>query len=123
MSYISEVIAATEAKNPGQPEFMQTVREVLESLAPVIEANEELYRKNAILERLVEPDRQVMFRVPWVDDKGVPHVNRGYRVQFNNAIGPYKGGLRFHPSVNLSIMMVLSCLSTSSADQDSLSLF
>ena len=83
MSYISEVIAATEAKNPGQPEFMQTVREVLESLAPVIEANEELYRKNAILERLVEPDRQVMFRVPWVDDKGVPHVNRGYRVQFN----------------------------------------
>lgn len=107
MSYISEVIAATEAKNPGQPEFMQTVREVLESLAPVIEANEELYRKNAILERLVEPDRQVMFRVPWVDDKGVPHVNRGYRVQFNNAIGPYKGGLRFHPSVNLSIMKFL----------------
>ena len=84
-----------------------TVREVLESLAPVIEANEELYRKNAILERLVEPDRQVMFRVPWVDDKGVPHVNRGYRVQFNNAIGPYKGGLRFHPSVNLSIMKFL----------------
>ena len=107
MSYISEVIAATEAKNPGQPEFMQTVREVLESLAPVIEANEELYRKNAILERLVEPDRQVMFRVPWVDDKGVPHVNRGDRVQFNNAIGPYKGGLRFHPSVNLSIMKFL----------------
>lgn len=107
MSYISEVIAATEAKNPGQPEFMQTVREVLESLAPVIEANEELYSKNAILERLVEPDRQVMFRVPWVDDKGVPHVNRGYRVQFNNAIGPYKGGLRFHPSVNLSIMKFL----------------
>ncbi|MGN0782650.1 MAG: NADP-specific glutamate dehydrogenase [Christensenellales bacterium] len=107
MSYISEVIAATEAKNPGQPEFMQTVREVLESLAPVIEANEELYRKHAILERLVEPDRQVMFRVPWVDDKGVPHVNRGYRVQFNNAIGPYKGGLRFHPSVNLSIMKFL----------------
>ena len=107
MSYISEVIAATEAKNPGQPEFMQTVREVLESLAPVIEANEELYRKHAILERMVEPDRQVMFRVPWVDDKGVPHVNRGYRVQFNNAIGPYKGGLRFHPSVNLSIMKFL----------------
>ena len=107
MSYISEVIAAKEVKNPGQPEFMQTVREVLESLAPVIEANEELYRKNAILERLVEPDRQVMFRVPWVDDKGVPHVNRGYRVQFNNAIGPYKGGLRFHPSVNLSIMKFL----------------
>lgn len=107
MSYISEVIAATEAKNPGQPEFMQTVREVLESLAPVIEANEELYRKHAILERLVEPDRQVMFRVPWVDDNGVPHVNRGYRVQFNNAIGPYKGGLRFHPSVNLSIMKFL----------------
>lgn len=107
MSYISEVIAATEAKNPGQPEFMQTVKEVLLSLAPAIENNEALYRKYALLERLVEPDRQIIFRVPWTDDNGVNHVNRGFRVQFNNAIGPYKGGLRFHPSVNLSIMKFL----------------
>lgn len=108
MNYIEEIIAATEAKNQGQPEFMQTVKEVLTSLSPVIEKNEELYRKNAILERLVEPDRQIMFRVPWTDDKGVNHVNRGFRVQFNSAIGPYKGGLRFHPSVNLSIMKFLA---------------
>lgn len=107
MSYISEVIAQTEAKNPGQPEFMQTVKEVLESLKPAIEKNEELYRKNMILERMVEPDRQIMFRVVWEDDNGKAHVNRGFRVQFNNAIGPYKGGLRFHPSVNLSIMKFL----------------
>jgi glutamate dehydrogenase (NADP+) len=108
MSYIQEVIAATEAKNQDQPEFMQTVKEVLTSLAPVIEKNEALYRKNAILERMVEPDRQIMFRVPWTDDQGNPHVNRGFRVQFNSAIGPYKGGLRFHPSVNLSIMKFLA---------------
>ncbi len=106
-NYINEVIAATEAKNPGQPEFMQTVKEVLTSLAPVVEANEELYRKNAILERLVEPERQIMFRVTWTDDKGQPHVNRGYRVQFNSAIGPYKGGLRFQSNVNLSIIKFL----------------
>lgn len=108
MSYISEVMAATEAKNTNHPEFLQTVKEVLSSLEPVINANEKLYRKNAILERIVEPDRQVMFRVPWVDDNGNPQVNRGFRVQFNNAIGPYKGGLRFHPSVNLSIMKFLA---------------
>ncbi len=107
MSYISEVLAATEAKNPGQPEFTQAVKEVLETLSQVIEANEAKYRQNALLERLVEPDRQIMFRVPWTDDKGVAHVNRGFRVQFNNAIGPYKGGLRFHPSVNLSIIKFL----------------
>ncbi len=107
MSYISEVLAMTEAKNPGQPEFTQAVREVLDTLSQVIEANEAKYRQNALLERLVEPDRQIMFRVPWTDDKGVPHVNRGFRVQFNNAIGPYKGGLRFHPSVNLSIIKFL----------------
>lgn len=107
MSYISEVIEMTERKNPGEPEFMQTVKEVLESLAPAIEQNEELYRKHCILERLVEPDRQIMFRVAWTDDKGVNHVNRGFRVQFNNAIGPYKGGLRFQPNVNLSIMKFL----------------
>ena len=104
MSYISEVIEMTERKNPGEPEFMQTVKEVLESLAPAIEQNEELYRKHCILERLVEPDRQIMFRVAWTDDKGVNHVNRGFRVQFNNAIGPYKGVLRLQPNVNLSIM-------------------
>lgn len=107
MSYISEVIASTEKSNPGQPEFMQTVKEVFESLAPAIEKNEELYRKHALLERMVEPDRQIMFRVAWVDDNGKPQVNRGYRVQFNNAIGPYKGGLRFHHSVNLSIIKFL----------------
>ena len=107
MSYISEVIAATEVKNACQPEFLQTVKEVLTSLQPVIDANENLYRKHAILERMVEPDRQIIFRVPWVDDNGVPRVNRGFRVQFNNAIGPYKGGLRFHPSVNISIMKFL----------------
>lgn len=107
MSYVSEVIAATEVKNACQPEFLQTVKEVLTSLQPVIDANENLYRKHAVLERMVEPDRQIIFRVPWVDDNGVPRVNRGFRVQFNNAIGPYKGGLRFHPSVNISIMKFL----------------
>lgn len=95
MSYITEVIEQTELKNPNQPQFMQTVKEVLTSLAPAIEQNEQLMRKNVILERLVEPDRQIMFRVPWMDDNGNYHVNRGFRVQFNNAIGPYKGGLRF----------------------------
>ncbi len=108
MSYVSEVIASVESKNAAQPEFLQTVKEVLTSLEPVINANEEVYRKNAVLERMVEPDRQVMFRVSWVDDKGKPQVNTGYRVQFNNSIGPYKGGLRFHPSVNLSIMKFLA---------------
>ena len=107
MSYVSEVISATEAKHPNQPEFLQTVKEVLTSLEPVINKNEAIYRKNAILERMVEPDRQIMFRVAWVDDNGNPHVNTGYRVQFNNAIGPYKGGLRFHPSVNISIIKFL----------------
>ncbi|HKL73773.1 MAG TPA: NADP-specific glutamate dehydrogenase [Clostridia bacterium] len=107
MSYISDTIAKTKENNPGQPEFMQTVTEVLESLKPAIEKNEELYRSNSILERMVEPDRQIMFRVVWTDDNGTCHVNRGYRIQFNNAIGPYKGGLRFAPSVNLSIMKFL----------------
>ncbi|MBR5250444.1 MAG: NADP-specific glutamate dehydrogenase [Clostridia bacterium] len=106
-SYIKEVIEATAAKNPGQPEFMQTVTEVLTSLEPIIAKNEELYRKNAILERMVEPERQIMFRIPWVDDQGQPHVNRGYRVQFNGAIGPYKGGMRFQKDVNLSIIKFL----------------
>ena len=107
MGYVDEVLAKVKEKNASEPEFLQAVEEVLESLRPVIEANEELYKKNAILERITEPDRQIMFRVPWVDDNGQVQVNRGYRVQFNNAIGPYKGGLRLHPSVNLSIIKFL----------------
>ena len=107
MSYINQVLDNLKVKFADQPEFLQAVQEVLLSLKPVIEANEEQYRKAALLERLTEPDRQILFRVPWVDDKGQVHVNTGYRVQFNNAIGPYKGGLRFHPSVNLSIIKFL----------------
>ena len=107
MGYVDEVLAKVKEKNASEPEFLQAVEEVLESLRPVIEANEELYKKNAILERITEPDRQIMFRVPWVDDNGQVQVNRGFRVQFNNAIGPYKGGLRLHPSVNLSIIKFL----------------
>ncbi len=107
MGYVEEVYAQVVEKNPSQPEFHQAVKEVLETLKPAIEANEELYKKEAILERLVEPDRQLMFRVPWVDDKGQIQVNRGFRVQFNNSIGPYKGGLRLHPSVNLGIIKFL----------------
>ena len=107
MGYVDEVLAKVKEKNASEPEFLQAVEEVLESLRPVIDANEELYRKNAILERITEPDRQIMFRVPWVDDNGQVQVNRGYRVQFNNAIGPYKGVIRFHASVNLSILKFL----------------
>ena len=107
MSYVDEVIDLVIKKNPSGPEFHQAVREVLESLRPVIDANEALYRKEALLERIVEPDRQFKFRVPWVDDKGQVQVNTGYRVQFNNSIGPYKGGLRLHPSVNVGIIKFL----------------
>ena len=107
MGYVDEVLEKVKEKNAAEPEFLQAVSEVLESLRPVIDANEELYRKNAILERITEPDRQIMFRVPWVDDNGQVQVNRGYRVQFNNSIGPYKGGLRLHPSVNLGIIKFL----------------
>ena len=107
MSYVDEALEIVKKKNADQPEFLQAVTEVLDSLRPCIDANEELYRKNAILERITEPDRQIMFRVPWVDDNGQVQVNRGFRVQFNNAIGPYKGGLRLHPSVNLSIIKFL----------------
>ena len=107
MSYTEEVYAKVVASNPNEPEFHQTVKEVFESIAPVIDANEELYRKYALLERMVEPERSISFRVPWVDDAGKAHVNKGYRVQFNSAIGPYKGGLRFHPSVNLNILKFL----------------
>ncbi len=107
MSYVDEVIEKVEAKNPAEPEFHQAVKEVLNSLRVVIDENEEKYRKEALLERLVEPERQIKFRVPWVDDNGQVQVNIGYRVQFNSAIGPYKGGLRLHPSVNLGIIKFL----------------
>ena len=107
MSYTEEVYERVVAQNPGEPEFHQAVKEVLDSLKVVIDRNEELYRSQSVLERLVEPERIVSFRVPWVDDKGVVQVNKGYRVQFNSAIGPYKGGLRFHPSVNQSILKFL----------------
>ena len=107
MSYVDEIIEAVVAKNPSEPEFHQAVKEVLNSLRPVVEANEEKFRREALLERLVEPERQIKFRVPWVDDKGQVQVNTGYRVQFNSAIGPYKGGLRLHPSVNLGIIKFL----------------
>ena len=107
MSYVDEVLELVKKKNASEPEFIQAVTEVLNSLRPVVEANEELYKKNAILERITEPDRQFMFRVPWVDDKGQVQVNNAFRVQFNSAIGPYKGGLRLHPSVNLGIIKFL----------------
>ena len=107
MGYVDEVLAKVKEKNASEPEFLQAVEEVLESLRPVIEANEELYKKNAILERITEPDRQIMFRVPWVDDNGKVQVNRGFRVQFNSAIGPYKGGIRLHPSVCASVIKFL----------------
>ena len=108
MAYIDEVLEAVRKQNSEQPEFIQTVEEVLGSLRPVIAQNEELYRREALLERMVCPERCILFRVPWVDDQGNMKVNTGYRVQFNSAIGPYKGGLRFHPSVNLSIMKFLA---------------
>lgn len=107
MSYVDEVLQKVAEKNPGEKEFQQAVKEVLDSLRPVIEANEEQYRKDALLERMTEPERIITFRVPWVDDNGQAHVNRGFRVQFNSAIGPYKGGLRLHPSVNLGIIKFL----------------
>ena len=108
MSYREEVINRVITENPRQPEFHQAVREVLESLGPVIDAHEDMYRRDAILERLTTPDRQIQFRVTWVDDTGHVRVNNGYRVQFNNAIGPYKGGLRLHPKVNRSVMRFLA---------------
>lgn len=106
MSYVQEVLEQVTKRNPFEPEFHQAVKEVLESLEPVFEQKPH-YVKAGILERIVEPERQIMFRVPWVDDKGNVQVNRGFRVQFNSAIGPYKGGLRFHPSVNLGIIKFL----------------
>ena len=107
MSYVDEIYAKVVEQNPGEAEFHQAVKEVLDSLKLVIDANEEKYRKMALLERMVEPERIISFRVPWVDDKGQVQVNKGYRVQFNSAIGPYKGGLRLHPSVNQGILKFL----------------
>lgn len=106
MSYVDSVIEQVKAKNANEPEFIQAVTEVLSSLKPVIDANPE-YEKAGLLERIVEPERVIMFRVPWVDDSGKVQVNRGFRVQFNSCLGPYKGGLRLHPSVNLGIIKFL----------------
>src|SRR5574344_2522794 len=105
--YVKRVLQDTTAKNKNEPEFLQAVEEVLNTLDPVIKANPQ-YEQNAILERFVEPERVIIFRVPWVDDKGIVRVNRGYRIQQNSAIGPYKGGLRFDPSVNLSVLKFLA---------------
>jgi len=105
--YVDSVLASVKAKNANEPEFIQAVDEVLTTLDPVLKANKQ-YEENAILERMVEPERVIMFRVPWVDDKGVIRVNRGYRVQMNSAIGPYKGGLRFDPTVNLGVLKFLA---------------
>ena len=107
MSYVSEVYQALEKKHSNEAEFLEAAKRILESLEPIVAANEELYRKNALRERFVEPERIISFRVPWTDDQGKHHINIGYRVQFNSAIGPYKGGLRFHPSVNQSILKFL----------------
>ena len=107
MSYVDEIIREVTQKNPGEPEFHQAVREVLDSIRPIVDANEDQFRRDAVLERLVNPERQIKFRVPWLDDEGNAHVNTGYRVQFNSAIGPYKGGLRLHPSVNIGIIKFL----------------
>ncbi len=106
-AYVSDLMARVQAKDPQQPEFHQAVEEVAESVAPLMEKKAE-YRKKKILERIVEPERVIMFRVPWLDDKGDVHVNRGFRIEMNSAIGPYKGGLRFHPSVNLGILKFLA---------------
>ncbi|MBS7175413.1 MAG: NADP-specific glutamate dehydrogenase [Clostridiales bacterium] len=107
MSYVDEIIEQVIKENPAEPEFHQAVKEVLDSLRVVVDANEKAFRRDALLERLVNPERQIKFRVPWIDDNGQVHVNTGYRVQFNSAIGPYKGGLHLHPSVNLGIIKFL----------------
>ncbi len=106
MSYVADVLQMVEKRNPGEPEFLQAVREVLESLEPVLNRHRK-YQEGCILERIVEPERQIVFRVPWQDDKGAIQINRGFRIEFSSAIGPYKGGLRFHPSVNISILKFL----------------
>ena len=106
MSYVNRILEELKAKNPNEPEFHQAATEILNSLAPVFEMHPE-YEKSGLLERFLEPERTILFRVPWVDDNGKTHVNKGYRVEYNSAIGPYKGGIRFHPSVNLSILKFL----------------
>ena len=106
MHYVDRVLRELIEKNPQEPEFHQAAREILSGLKPIVDRHPE-YENAALLERFVEPERAILFRVPWVDDRGVVRVNKGYRVQFNSAIGPYKGGLRFHPSVNLSIVKFL----------------
>lgn len=106
MTYIHDTIVKLQKTSPAQAEFYQAVEEILDSLQPILETNEK-YKKHAIIERMVEPERQIMFRVPWVDDQGNVQVNKGYRIEFNSALGPYKGGLRFHPSVNASIIKFL----------------
>lgn len=106
--YLDEAISRIKEKNANEPEFIQAIEDVFGSLAPIIIKNEEEYKKSALLERLAEPERIITFRVPWIDDNGQTRVNRGYRVQFNGSIGPYKGGLRFHPTVNQSIMKFLA---------------
>lgn len=107
MSYVNEVYERVVKENPNEPEFHQAVKEVLSTLDPIVTKNEKLYREAALLERIVEPERIISFRVPWVDDKGQVQVNKGYRIQFNSAIGPYKGGIRLHPSVNQGILKFL----------------
>lgn len=106
-AYVEKVLQEVGAKDPEQKEFQNTVKEVLTSLVAVLEKNPQ-YQEEKILERMVEAERTLMFRVPWEDDQGILHINRGYRVQMNSALGPYKGGLRFHPSVNLSILKFLA---------------
>ena len=107
MAYVDEIMESVLKRNPGEPEFHQAVREILDSIAPVIAKHESDYREDKILERIVEPERSISFRVTWTDDHGKVHVNRGYRTQFNSVLGPYKGGIRFHPSVNRSIINFL----------------
>jgi len=107
LDYVNSIMADVKAKNPNEKEFHQAVHEVVESLSVVFERHPE-YRSNKILERIIEPERVIMFRVPWMDDQGNVHVNRGFRIEMNSAIGPYKGGLRFHPSVNLGILKFLA---------------
>ena len=107
MHITQKVFEDVRKRNPNEPEYIQAVEEVLTSLAPVVDA-EKRYVETGVLERIVEPERQIIFRVPWTDDAGKLHVNRGFRIQYNSAIGPYKGGIRFHPSVNLSILKFLA---------------
>ena len=107
MGYVNEVFDKVVRENPNEPEFHQAVKEVFSTIEPIVSKNEKLYKEAGLLERIVEPERIVSFRVPWVDDKNQVHVNKGYRIQFNSAIGPYKGGIRLHPSVNQGILKFL----------------